>query len=249
MYRMVDHADLGNRGIVRLRGIRSGLMQDEIVARIARTVGPQIIDEEARCAARKDRAANPNAADLAMRGWGLRNRAVTRETNIAALGLFQDALRIDDQNVDALVGVAQMHASDASAGFDAYGNEERLPLADEALVRALALDPSNVRAALVPCFLRRTQGRFEEAIRGCETAIAANPASPQPYEQIGISKIFLGQAEQAFAWFEQADRLGPRDPFRWTWFLHTGMAHFYLGHDVQAIDGLRSRPRPILVSA
>ena len=73
-------------------------MQDEIVARIARTVGLQVIDEEARRAARKDRAADPTAADLAMRGWASRNRVITRETNLAALGLFQDALRLDDRN-------------------------------------------------------------------------------------------------------------------------------------------------------
>ena len=213
-------------------------MQDEIVTRIARTVGLQVIDEEARRAARKDRAVNPNATDLAMRGWALRNRAISRETNIAALGMFQDALRIDDQNVDALVGVAAVNTSDAAAEFYEKGNEERLRLADETLTRALAVDPNNVRAEVVRCFLGRTQQRFEEAIRPCETAIAANPADPLPYQQVGYVRIFLGQAEQSFAWFEQADRLGPHDPQRWAWLCGIGTAHFLLGHGAQAVDWL-----------
>jgi tetratricopeptide (TPR) repeat protein len=132
-----------------------------------------------------------------------------------------------------------MHASDVGAGFYEHGNEERVQLADEALARALALDPNNVRAAGWRCFLRRTRQRFEEAIRACETAIATNPADPLPYQQIGLIKIFLGQAEQSFAWFEQADRLGPRDALRWAWFLGAGNAHFLLGHDAQAVEWLR----------
>ena len=148
-------------------------MQDEIVARIARTVGLQVIDEEARRATRKGRAGHPNATDLTMRGWALHNRARTRETTIAALGLFQDALRIDDHNVDALVGIASVHANAVAFRFHEHGDKERLRLADEALARVLSLDPNNAHALGRRCGLRRVQQRFEDAIRACETAIAA----------------------------------------------------------------------------
>lgn len=137
------------------------------------------------------------------------------------------------------MGVAEVHASDVANRFSDYGNQERLRLADEALARALTLDPNNVRAAVTRCLLRRMQRRFEEAIRACETAIAANPADPVPYPNAGFARIALGQPEQSFAWFEQADRLAPRDPTRWLWFLGTGVAHFLLGHDEQAIEWLR----------
>jgi tetratricopeptide (TPR) repeat protein len=52
--------------------------------------------------------------------------------------------------------------------------------------------------------------------------------------------MYLGQPEQALDWFAKADRIGPRDPGRWTWLDGRGHALILLGRDEDAIRSLIS---------
>lgn len=74
-------------------------MQDEIVARIARTLDNQLIVAEARRAAR---TLNPDAMDLYFQGRHSCNRGVTLENLTEARNSFERALATDPQNVDAM---------------------------------------------------------------------------------------------------------------------------------------------------
>src|SRR5271170_7307945 len=73
-------------------------VQDQVVARLARALGPELIRAEAEKGAS---AQNPDAVDLAIRGWDLVLRAnrlpsdEKRETFHQARGLFDRALQID----------------------------------------------------------------------------------------------------------------------------------------------------------
>jgi tetratricopeptide (TPR) repeat protein len=50
--------------------------------------------------------------------------------------------------------------------------------------------------------------------------------------------MYLGRADQALDWFARADRIGPRDPGRWTWLDGRGHAFILLGRDEEAIRSL-----------
>ena len=63
-------------------------IQDQIVARLSRAAGLQVIDVEAR---RSERSASPTAIDFVMRGQAMINRPASRETIISARDLFQRA--------------------------------------------------------------------------------------------------------------------------------------------------------------
>ncbi|MET4449009.1 TolB-like protein [Bradyrhizobium sp. GM2.2] len=80
-------------------------MQDEITTRLARTVGVELVAAEGRRAER-ERPNNMDAGDLAMRGWAILNQPLSLRRDRAACDLFDAALRLDDRNVEALVGLA-----------------------------------------------------------------------------------------------------------------------------------------------
>jgi len=52
--------------------------------------------------------------------------------------------------------------------------------------------------------------------------------------------LYLGKPEQALEWFAKADRIGPRDPGRWTWLDGRGHALILLGRDEEAVRVLIS---------
>src|SRR5215470_7849872 len=63
---------------------------------------------------------------------------------------------------------------------------------------------------------------------------------PWTYKEIGLSSLYLGKPQQALEWFAKADRIGPRDPGRWTWLDGRGHALILLGRDEDAVRTLIS---------
>src|SRR5262249_5441406 len=88
--------------------------------------------------------------------------------------------------------------------------------------------------------LRRAQGKFEEGIAAAEAVTGENPAEPWAYKEIGFSTMYLGNPIAALDWFAKADRIGPRDPARWTWLDGQGHALILLGRDEEAVRSLRA---------
>ena len=87
-------------------------MQDEIVARLANQLGAQLIAAEAR---RAERAPHPDSTDLYYQGLVWFHKGITREFMTRARDFFERALALDPDNVDALIGTAQV---DATFGSD-----------------------------------------------------------------------------------------------------------------------------------
>jgi len=84
------------------------------------------------------------------------------------------------------------------------------------------------------------QGKFEEGIAAAEAVITENPGEPWAYKEVGFSALYLGNPLGALDWFAKADRLGPRDPARWTWLDGQGHALILLGRDEEAVRSLRA---------
>src|SRR6201984_2802273 len=120
------------------------------------------------------------------------------------------------------------------------GNEQRLLEAEELLARTLAVEPRHLVALKASAALRRAQGKFEEGIAAAEAVITENPGAPWAYKEIAFSTVYLRNARGALHWFAKADRLGPRDPARWTWLDGQGHALILLGRDEEAVRSLRT---------
>jgi cytochrome c-type biogenesis protein CcmH/NrfG len=79
--------------------------EDEITGRLARTLNLELVEDVGR-RIEQERAIDPDAHDLAMRGWALyyrpRSAAILQEAQEA----FERALKLQPQSVDARIGLA-----------------------------------------------------------------------------------------------------------------------------------------------
>jgi adenylate cyclase len=213
-------------------------IQNQIVARLSRSIGLELVDIEARRSER-ERPGNPSAIDLIMRAQAVANRPASPDTMIAARALFQRALEHDRENVDALAGMAGTYVFEVLNSYYSNDREQRLHDAKALIDRALAIEPHHIVALKIHSAIFRAEGHFEDAIAASEMVIAQNPGEPWSYKEIGLSHLYLGRFEEALHWFKKADQIGPRDPSRWIWLGAMGRVHFFLGRNDEAIRLLR----------
>jgi adenylate cyclase len=237
--RLVDTKDGSQLWAERFDAERESILQvqDEIVGRLVRAVGLEVIDIEARRSAR-ERPSSAEAIDLVMRGRATINRPSSAATMIEARDFFERVLQIEPDSVDGLAGVATTLVFEFLNGYYQTGGEERLRRADMLLDRALTIEARHLMALKARSALLRAQGKFDGAIAAAEAVILANPGEPWAYKEIGLSTLYLGRAEKALDWFAKADRFGPLDPGRWTWLDSRGQALILLGRDEEAIRAL-----------
>jgi TolB-like protein len=213
-------------------------VQEEIVARLSRSVGIEMVRREAsyhRPAACKV----VDAADLAMRGKALAEEIRDREKAARALLLFREALVLDPDNVEVLVGIASTLVYQV---LNLYRTDERDALLDEAeglIDHAVALAPDHIGACRAGAALLRARGRFMAAVAATRIVIERNPGDPTAYRELGLNKLYLGATREAAEWFRRADRIAPNDPTRWSWLQGLGRALIQLGDYAEAADALR----------
>jgi TolB-like protein/cytochrome c-type biogenesis protein CcmH/NrfG len=209
--------------------------QDEIVARLSRSVGLQVIDAEAR---QRTKSQSPEAVDLVMRGWAVMNRPSTKESLIEARALFEQALAVDPGNVDALAQMATTLVFEVANGYYDEGRAERLARADALLADVLASDPNHIAALRARATLLRARGSLREAISAAAAAIACNPGEPRAFNEMGLSWLYLGELEEGIECFRKAGRIAPRDPSSWVWMSGLGRAQIGLGEYADAVQSL-----------
>jgi TolB-like protein/tetratricopeptide (TPR) repeat protein len=212
-------------------------MQDEITTRLARTVGIELVAAEGRRAER-ERPNNMDAQDLTMRGWAILNQPLSLRRDRAACDLFEAALRLDDGNVEALVGLAFYHGNELRT-FASTNRDEQLRIAQMAISEALRLAPGNALAHFVQANLLHVSGATERALRELELAIAIDRNLAWAHADAGFLKVLLGRAEEAEVDLTNAIRLSPRDPGLDRWYALLGIADLFLGRLEPALDRLR----------
>ena len=212
-------------------------MQDEITTRLARIVGVELVAAESRRAER-ERPGNMDAVDLAMRGWAILNQPLSLRGHRAACDLFNDALRRDDRNVEALIGLATYHTDDVRT-FASTNRDEQLRVAETAITEALALAPGNASAHFVYGNVLHVSGATERSLREFEFAISLDRNLAWAHANVGFAKVLLGRAEEAESDLLNAIRLSPRDPGLDRWYALLGIADLFLGRLWPALDRMR----------
>ena len=202
-----------------------------IASRLARMLSVELVNVEGRRAPRAD----PDAVDLTMRGWSVLNGGPNKEDVQRSVGLFEDALRIDPENSQARVGLAQ-------ALIVVYRNRwdpepaKVLARADEAATRAIVAAPNYAHAHYVKAEVLGLSNRFDAALAAYDRAIALDRNHAAAYVGRARNLNVIGRAADALAPVEKAIRLSPRDPDLYVWYFVLCHANTHLARDAQAIE-------------
>jgi TolB-like protein/DNA-binding winged helix-turn-helix (wHTH) protein/cytochrome c-type biogenesis protein CcmH/NrfG len=209
--------------------------QDEIVTVLARAMEIQLPQAEA-ARAKRTRAANPDAEDLALQGFAavVKGGYLGKEAD-AGYALCEQALRVDPNNVRALWVLSMKFHLPVLFGISADPKAD-LKRADELVSQALALDPANAAAHNSKAWVLHDQGRLEEAIAERERTLALDPADLNAMMSMAWDHLGLGQYEKGLEIFDEAIRLSPRSPELKDMYTGKSWAYFALKHYDQAID-------------
>jgi TolB-like protein/class 3 adenylate cyclase/Tfp pilus assembly protein PilF len=194
-------------------------LQDEVTSRIAVALNLELVAAEA--ARPTD---HPDALDFILRGRALSSTPPTTENYAEAIRLYERALTLDPQSVEARALLARTLAARAMDGLT-NSAEADTTRAERLVWQALAASPRSPLAHYARGQVLRAQGRCEEAIPEYETALASNRNWVEALANIGRCKFLIGSIEEAIAAQERAIRLSPRDPMTCIWYLRIGQAH------------------------
>ena len=213
-------------------------LQDQVVGRLANSLGSELVKAEAE---KGVHSKNPDAIDLTMRGWALlwQGQSNSAKDKIdAVLALFEQALKIDPNDADALAGEAEcylreyLYFANPETDYDA----KVIGQAD----RAIALAPDTMRAYRPKSAYLVLSRRANQSLRAADAGLAINPNYAALYGVRSNAKSALGQFEQAKSDARQAMRLSPRDPFIGLFHVQLADAELGLGHFDAAIDEYRN---------
>jgi adenylate cyclase len=210
-------------------------LQDQVVARLANTLGYELVKAEA---AKGARSTNPDANDLVMRGWALDYEQYLHpsgDRNNAERALFEQALAIDPDNAAAITGLAQTYANERLYGWGDSGTDYDAKILGP-LDRAIALAPGYDAPYVYKSYHLALSQRFDEAVRVANAGLAINPNNAWLYSARGQAEISLGRLDEAKSDVQQAIRLSPNDPIRLEWDRNLGNIEFAAGHLEAAID-------------
>ena len=211
-------------------------LQDEVTARLARSLDAELVATES-ARAQRERRENPDAVDLMMRGRAALNKPHSRETGMEARYLFEQALGIDSHNVDALVGLALALSSLAMSRMSPSLAQDS-QRAYEAAKLALTLKPDFAAGYYALGTVLQLQGKHTDSRAAFERAISLNPNFAPAFAMLGQEMHFLAMGEKTAELVQKAMRLSPRDPDFGFWMSLIGFSYHFLARDDDAIEWL-----------
>jgi TolB-like protein/DNA-binding winged helix-turn-helix (wHTH) protein len=219
-------------------------LQDEVVARLARTLQVELINAEAQRSLH-DRPRNPDALDLTMRGFSILNQSFTKANNYEARGLFDQALTLDPTSADALAGAAFADVGAYANGWYDESADLLYTRATQRTNQALLLNPDQASAhytkALLIMFKANDAVSANQVIAESEAALRADPTFAGAYLPMAVAEGLLGHYEQAISDLKEAVRISPRDYNIPIWTMEMGRQLLALGRYDEAIQaGLKA---------
>jgi tetratricopeptide (TPR) repeat protein len=189
-------------------------LQNEITSRIAIALNVELSRREA---ARPTK--NPDALDYILRARASYWKGNSRDQDAGTLNLYESALALDPQSVEAKRQVANSLAVRAWSGWT-HTPAADFQRAEELVAQALATSPRDWLPHYAKGAVLRWEGRCEEAIPKYETARELNANWLYTLDWIAWCKLMTGSGsvDEAVSLEEQAIRLSPRDPYVGSFF-------------------------------
>ncbi len=143
-----------------------------------------------------------------------------------AIQLFKRAGEMDANFAAPFASLSYAHASNFIRGFSTDPAEE-LNNAHSTAQKALLLDPSDALAHWsvgTVCIFRRDHAA---AVESLFNSIELNPSFAMAHAQLGCALCMSARYDECFEQFDQADRLGSKDPMIWLSVMGRAFAHFF----------------------
>jgi adenylate cyclase len=204
-------------------------LQDEITSRIAVALDLELVGAEAARPTER-----PDALDYILRGRAARLKPPSRENRAEAIGLFERALALDPQSVEAQSRLATALAARVLDNMTDMAAADVLR-AERLAGQALAASPRSPLAHYAKGQVLRVQGRPGEAIPEYETALASDRNWVNAYSALGYCKLYTGIIDGVIPLVEQAIRLSPRDPEIGNCYFRIGQVHMVQSRTDEAI--------------
>jgi TolB-like protein/cytochrome c-type biogenesis protein CcmH/NrfG len=215
---------------VDLRGL-----EDAITGRIAASLNVQLVRAEGR---RVDRVPQPDALDLRLRATSLFFSSIAPEHTLTTRQLLQRSAALDPGSAETWARLGELIVSDYMSNWNNTG-EEQLRDAEEAVRKALLIDPNHALAHVAHGLIERVHGAHHSALEAFTRAIELDRNFAFAYAHKGNQLILVGRPAEAPPLVEQAIRLSPHEPSIGIFYWIIGRAYFFTGEYHQAIPWLR----------
>jgi TolB-like protein/class 3 adenylate cyclase/Tfp pilus assembly protein PilF len=206
-------------------------LQNEITGRIANALGVELITAEA---ARPTE--HPDALDYTLRARAVLLKPPTPDIYREAINLFERALVLDPQSVEAQSRLAAILVDRAMDGMiNPASAAPDIARAEGLVDRALAASPRYAIPHLVKGHVLRAQKRWEEAVPEYEAALALDHNLVYALHSLGWCKLYTGSIDEVTPLVEQAIRLSPRDHLSGYFYYLIGTVHLLQSHTEEAL--------------
>ena len=210
-------------------------MQDEIVSRLANALDAELIAAEAR---RAEHSVRPDAMDLVFQGRSWFNRGLIPDYMTQARRFFDQALALDPENIEAMVGLARVDQN-VGASLMTDDRSAHLAVAETTITKVLSLSPKHASAHAILGSVQIFTKRAAQSIAEFERALELDRNLARAHALIGLAKLFLGRGEETEPHVNEAFRLSPRDTLAPRWMVWVGYAKAQLGADAEAVSWMR----------
>jgi TolB-like protein/Tfp pilus assembly protein PilF len=204
-------------------------LQDEITQRIVNALNLEALAAEA--ARSTDHS---DALDYIFRGRAASAKGPSSENLAEAIDLFERALELDSQSVEAQSRLALALIARVFNGMTDSAAAD-IKRADGLVAQALAISPHSPFVHYARGQVLRAERRCEEAIPEYEIAIGSDRSQARTLAYLGWCKLSIGSIEETIPLEEEAIRLSPRDPHIFNRYGAIGLVHLLQSRTEEAI--------------
>jgi adenylate cyclase len=212
-------------------------LQQAITGRIAASLDIQLARAEGQRAFERI-SADPNAVDLRLRAMAFYIDGVTPEHLLSARRLLEQSVQLDPNLAESWSWLAEMVVTQYLHRWDNVG-KEALEQAEEAIAKAVAINPNVAQAYYTQGLIRRAKNDQLGALEALSRAVEVNPNFPRALAEKANQLTSLGRPAEAPPLVEKAMKLSPRDPTLGGMYWIIGRAHFVSGDYRNAIVWLQ----------
>jgi adenylate cyclase len=184
-------------------------LQDEIVRQIMTAVQVELTEGQ-YASAIAGSTSNLKALECYWRALEHWNRW-SREDNAAARQWAERAIEYDPNFAGAFALLGSTHLLDAIQ-FGGKSPAQSIKRAEECAQKTISLNDSIAAAQSLMGGIRRSQGKWDEAVEYGEKALAINPNDPGMMFSLALTIHYLGRFDESIALTEKAMRICPYYP-------------------------------------